>query len=146
MSESLVPTFMRVALQATHTQRALAVNMDLTILDSVNLQQEDMESERFTGVDAIQKAFDTGQPVITNNIRLAPDQAPTTNISFPDLRIVIVIPIMGHGAIYLDQPIRNGMVPKETVQKLMALGEQIAERGDLELSEADMIGLYEALT
>jgi hypothetical protein len=146
MSESLVPTFMRVALQATHTQRALAVNTELTILDSVNLQQEEIEAEQFTGVDAIQKAFDTGQPVITNNIRISPDQAPTTNISFPDLRIVIAIPIMGYGAIYLDQPIRNGMVPKETIQKLMALGQQIIESGNQELSEADMIGLYEALS
>jgi hypothetical protein len=51
---------MRAAVFITGVERALAVNMDLEILDSVNLDQADIESERFTGVEAIQKAFHSG--------------------------------------------------------------------------------------
>ncbi len=145
MSESMVTTFMRAALQITGMERGLAVNMDLEILDAVNLQQEDIESERFTGADAIHKALDTGRYIISNNLRMEPSQAPTTNTNFSDLRLVVAFPVAGYGGVYLDQPIRNGMVPREVIERLMALVEHLLE-SQADIGEADLLALYQQMS
>jgi|FLYN01.1.fsa_nt_gi hypothetical protein len=145
MSEAFVSNFMRAAVYITGMERALAVNADLEIVDSVNLQQADIESERFTGVEAIQKAVESGRYIISNNLKIDPAQAPTTNVNFSDLRVVIALPLMGHGAVYLDQPLRNGMVPRETVEKLMALAQHVIQQQGEEASASDLVALYEQM-
>ncbi len=145
MSESFVSNFMRAAVYLTGMERALAVNADIEIVDSVNLQQADIESERFTGVEAIQRAHDSGQYVITNNLKIDPDTAPTTNTNFSDLRVVVALPLADYGAVYLDQPLRNGMVPKEIVEKLMALAEQVIQQQRTDLSPSDLVAMFEQI-
>jgi hypothetical protein len=126
-------------------ERALAVNTGLDIVDSVNLQEDDIQSERFTGVEAIQRAFNSEQYVITNNLKLDPAEVPTTNTNFSDLRVVVALPLAGHGAVYLDQPLRNGMVPRENVEKLMALAEQVIEQDNIELDASALVAIYEQM-
>jgi hypothetical protein len=60
----------------------------------------------------------TNQPVLTNNIITDPAQAPITNTTFTDLRVIVAIPVDGVGAIYLDQHIRNGMFQRDTIDKI----------------------------
>jgi hypothetical protein len=136
---------MRAAVYVTGMERALAVNMEAEIIDSVNLQQADIESERFTGVEAIQKAFENGQYVITNNLRIDPATAPTTNTNFADLRVVVALPLAGYGAVYLDQPLRNGMVPRDIVEKLMALAEHVIQQSSTNLNASDLVAMYEEM-
>jgi hypothetical protein len=143
MSESFVSNFMRAAIYITGVERALAVNTDIKVVDSVNLQQADIESERFTGIEAIQKALGSGQYVITNNLKIDPALAPTTNTNFSDLRVVIAIPLAGFGAVYLDQPLRNGMIAKEIVEKLMALADHVIQQQNTDLSTSDLVARYE---
>jgi len=145
MSDSFVSNFMRAAVYITGMERALAVNMDMEILDSMDLQQADIESERFTGVEAIQKAFASGRYEITNNLKIDPAKAPTTNTNFSDLRVVIVLPLMGHGAVYLDRPLRGGMIPKEVIEKLMALAEYVVQQEQTEANASDLAAMYEQL-
>jgi hypothetical protein len=145
MSDLFVSNFMRAAVFITGMERALAVNTDMEILDSVNLQQTDVESERFTGFDTIQRAFDSGRYEITNNLKIDPSQAPTTNTNFADLRIVIVLPLMGYGAVYLDRPLRTGMLQREAVEKLMALADYAIQNQQTEASASDLAALYEQL-
>ncbi len=145
MSDSFVSNFMRAAVFITGMERALAVNMDMEILDSVNLQEADIEAERFTGVETIQRAFASGKYEITNNLKIDPSQAPTTNTNFADLRVVIVLPLMGHGAVYLDRPLRNGMLPREVVEKLMALANQVIQNQQTEVNASDLSAMYERL-
>jgi len=145
MSDTFVSNFMRAAVYVTGMERALAVNTELDILDSVNLREEDIQSERFTGVEAIQRAFNSEQYVITNNLKLDPAEAPTTNTNFSDLRVVVALPLAGHGAIYLDQPLRNGMVPRENVEKLMALAGHVIQQNKIELDASELVAIYERM-
>jgi hypothetical protein len=139
MSETFLSNFMHVALDITGAERALAVDPDLTIVDMINLEQADVLDDNFIGIDVIQRALQSGEAIVTNNAVSDVTHAPNTNTNFSNLRLVVVIPVGGYGAIYLDQLMRKGVIPKDRVNRLMELGEQIAESGELELS-ADEIG------
>jgi hypothetical protein len=57
--------------------------------------------------------------------------------------VVIAIPLAGHGAVYLDQPLRSGMIAKEIVEKLMALADDIIQQHNTDLSTPDLVARYE---
>ena len=145
MSETFLSNFMHVALDITGAERALVVNPELTIVDMVNLEQSDVLADNFIGMDVIQRALQSGESIVTNNAVSDGSHAPNTNTNFSNLRLVVVIPAGGHGAVYLDQLMRKGVIPKDRVNRLMELGEQIAKNGELELSADEMGERYQQM-
>jgi hypothetical protein len=143
MNKVFLSNFLQVAYQQTRAERALAVDGDLSIIATINLSQADLLSERFNGIEIIRAALDDGQPVISNNIIMDPSEAPNTNTSFADLRLVVAIPIQEYGAIYLDQPLRKGVISREAVRRLHALAEQVVDSDQMEMDEAALTALYE---
>jgi hypothetical protein len=145
MSNTLLSNFMRLALQKTRAERALAADNELAIIDMVNLEQADIMNETFLGIETIRQALDSGEPIITNNAVTSVTNAPLTNTNFSNLRVVVVIPVADYGAIYLDQPIRSGIIPKDTIDRLMAVGQHIAEDGRVDLNETELSELYQQI-
>jgi hypothetical protein len=142
MSAAFLVNLMRIALHTTGAERALAVDSQMGVVDTINLDQTDINSEKFTGFESIREALAKGAPIITNNAVMDASRAPVTNTSFSNLRVVVVIPVEGLGAIYLDQPIRRGMIAKEIVNRLMVLGQQAVHDGQIAASESDLQALY----
>src|SRR6476620_9874757 len=100
---SLLAGLMQIAIQQTGADRAMVCDTLLAVVGSVNLEQAEILSERLT--DVVQKAITTGQPVITNNAVRDAANAPLTKTNFDNLRGVVVIPVVGVGALYLDRPL-----------------------------------------
>lgn len=142
MSETFLSNFMHVSLHITGAERALVVDHDLTIIDMVNLDQSDVLADNFIGIDVIQRALASGECIVTNNAVSDNAHAPNTNTNFSNLRLVVVIPAAGYGAVYLDQLMRKGVIPKDKVNRLMVLGEHIVQSGQLEISAEEMDDLY----
>src|SRR6185369_14262543 len=111
MSDHLLSKLMRVAKQITRAERAMAVDSELNVLDTLNLEQAVLNAPHFHEVAmvSLRRAIDRNESIITNNIITDPAQAPVTNTNFTDLRVVVVLPVMDHGAVYLDQHIRYGI-------------------------------------
>src|SRR5512145_423782 len=143
MSGNFLTNFMRLALQKTGAERALAAAGDLSIVATQNLEQADLMSSQFTGIEVIRRALDNGEPIITNNAVMDPNLAPVTNTNFSNLRVVVVIPVEEYGAIYLDQHIRRGVIPRDVVRRLWSLAMQLAANGQMDISEEDLDALYQ---
>ena len=141
---SLLASLMQIAIQQTGADRAMVCDTHLAVVGSVNLEQAEILSERLT--DVVQKAITTGQPVITNNAVRDAANAPLTKTNFDNLRGVVVIPVVGVGALYLDRPLKQGIIAKNTVLRLMKVAEQAA-KGDHTETTADKLGeLYQQTT
>lgn len=145
MSASFLSNFMRFSLQTTGAERGLACELDLSIVDQMNIEQVDILSESFTGFESMRRALQNGVPIITNNAVMDPALAPVTNTNFSNLRVVVVIPIVNCGAVYLDQSIRRGIIAKDVVEKLAVLGNQALENGYLEITEGELGEMYQQM-
>ncbi len=142
MSSAFLSNFMRLALQQTGAERALAADSDLAIIDMINLDQADIMDDTFYGIETIRQALDLGEAIVTNNAVTNVSNAPLTNTNFSNLRVVVVIPIADYGAVYLDQSIRNGVIPKETIDRLVAVSDYYADSDELEASEEELMEVY----
>ncbi len=141
---SLLASLMQIAIQQTGADRAMVCDTHLAVVGSVNLEQAEILSERLT--DVVQKAIASGQPVITNNAVKDAADAPHTKTNFDNLRGVVVIPIAEVGALYLDRPLKQGIIAKTTINRLMKVAEQAA-RSDQTETTADKLGeLYQQTT
>jgi len=145
MSENFLLNLMRVALQVTRAERAFSVDNQLAILGSIKIEPEKVEAPY---LKSMKKAIDDGRPIITDNytMTIEPSKAPITNQSFPQLRAVVVIPVSGHGAICVDQRLRGGIVAKEKVDKLTRMIEQVLHSGRLDITEDELLKLYNGLS
>jgi hypothetical protein len=99
MSATFLSNFMWLAQDVTGAERAMVTDGDLAILATVNLEQADLMSTQFNGIEIIRQALDDGEPIITNNAVIDPRRAPVTNTNFSNLRVVVVIPIEELGAV-----------------------------------------------
>lgn len=142
MSATFLVNFMRLALQKTGAERAMAADGNLSIVATMNLEQADLLSPQFTGIEVIRQALDEGEPIITNNAVMDPERAPVTNTSFSNLRVVVVIPVEEYGAVYLDQHIRMGVIPKEVVNRLWMVAGQAANNRQTDISLDELEALY----
>jgi len=141
---SLLASLMQIAIQQTGADRAMVCDTHLAVVGSVNLEQSEILSERLT--DVVQRAITSGQPVITNNAIKDAADAPHTKTNFENLRGVVVIPVVGVGALYLDRPLKQGIIAKNTVNRLMKVAEQAAKDDPTETT-ADKLGeLYQQTT
>jgi hypothetical protein len=148
MSQSVLPNFMRAAYNITAAERAIAVDNEFMIVDIENIELAEAQSENFPGNICIRDAINSGETVITDSIslRIDPKNAPKTNQVFPTLRAIVVIPVPGRGAVYLDQRIRSGIIiPKDMVAKLTQLAHQIGENPEDEITIDTMVDLYKQM-
>lgn len=143
-SENFLLNLMRVAHQVTRAERAFAVDNQLNILGSIKIEPEKIEAPY---LKSMKKAMEDSKAIITDNytMTIEPSKAPITNQSFPQLRAVVVIPVSGHGAICVDQRLRGGIVAKEKVDKLSRLTEQVLASNRLDISEDDLLKMYNSL-
>ena len=147
MSADFLKNFMQVTEKITEADRFMAIDRDGNIIDTINLTADLINSPDFADVAniSIGKCFETGKFLITNNIITDPSEAPKTNTQFSDLRVVVVIPVGDMGAIYLDQPIRYGVIPRETVENLVKLVDNVQSNDQYDMSTEAMESLYELL-
>jgi hypothetical protein len=120
MSDIILSAIVRFAKEVTRAERGMSVDVDSSILDFIGLTNDTIETPVFwdAAASSLTRAMKTNQPVLTNNIITDPAQAPITNTTFTDLRVIVAIPVDGVGAIYLDQHIRNGMFQRDTIDKI----------------------------
>jgi len=149
-STTLLTNFMRLAVQKSGAERALALDSELAIVASYQIDQVGLLDNHFVGIEAARQeaarqALESSEVVITNNVSKDAAAALTTNTTFRDLRFIVVIPVGELGAIYLDQSMRLGAIPRAAVLNLSGLAAVIASQHDTAISEDQIEALYEAL-
>src|SRR5688572_22492835 len=117
MHKDLIVAFLNAAMEIGACDRGMAVDSEMTPLDSINLNDEIRQSPRFNMLMtvAVRRSMDNNEAVITNNVVTSAAEAPLTNTSFSDLRMVVAIPLEGLGAIYMDKPVKQGVIPRQMV-------------------------------
>lgn len=143
MSDTFLNRFMRLALDVTGAERGMVVDSDLNVVSAVDLPDNVIQTDDFSGFENIRQAYRTGErPHITNNVILEDDAAPTTNTNFANLRLVVVFPLDEMGAVYIDKHITQGVIDKTDAERLMRLAEHLIEQGQLELTQEAMSERY----
>ena len=127
MRKDLIVAFLHAAMEIGACDRGIAVDDNMNVLDSINLDEEIRQSPRFSLLMsvAVRRSMDTNESVITNNVVTSAAEAPLTNTSFSDLRMVVAIPLEGVGAIYMDKPVKLGIIPRQMVETLYEIGQDI---------------------
>jgi hypothetical protein len=127
MRKDLVVAFLNAAMEIGACDRGMAVDDEMNILDSINLNDETRQSPRFNLLMsvAVRRSLDTNEAIITNNVVTSAAEAPLTNTSFSDLRMVVAIPLEGLGAIYMDKPVKQGIIPRQMVDTLYEVGQDV---------------------
>lgn len=99
MSKDLVMAFLEAAMDVSACDRGLAVDEQMNLLTTINLTDEVRQSPRFNLLMSVsvRRAVDLQEAVITNNVVTSAAEAPLTNTSFSDLRMVVAIPLEGQG-------------------------------------------------
>jgi hypothetical protein len=145
MTEQFLKRFLNMACVTTGAERALSVNEQLEVVDRFNVDESLLSDTVFWPLTSklLQQAHETGEPILTNNMIQDPSQAPTTNTNFSSLRVIVVLPIAGHGIIYLDQKIKTGVFTREVLRKLTATLNQVTEAQRIDISEEALRALYE---
>lgn len=145
MSESVLTRLVRFAIGETRVDRAYAFDSEGTlvehaVLDSHSTAKPDISEYMHS---LVRRALSSGQLVLSNNTFIDPTEAPSTNTSIKNLRIYVVLPIRGIGALFLDQPIGSGIVPRPTIDRMYAMCQRIADREAPDsLTDVDIKSLY----
>ncbi|MEM9951255.1 MAG: hypothetical protein AAF846_06640 [Chloroflexota bacterium] len=144
MDATFLTNFMRFVQSKTKAERSMAFDLEMTIHDRVNLDDDELNKPDFADVlqTAIDEAINTDDYVITNNL-LTPEDAPKTNIHLHKLRMMVAIPLAGHGAIYIDQQIRQGVFPRDLVERITEFGHYVVENDKTDLSPAEYDALFQ---
>lgn len=144
MNDSFVTKFLQVAREVTSAERGMAVDTDLKVQDTINLDEATLKTPRFSNLAEVtlRQAIDQNEAILTNNIVTTPEEAPRTNTSFSDLRVVVAIPIPEMGAVYLDQHIRQGVIHREVIDRLSTMVRQVIAEGQTNLSKDELVALY----
>ncbi len=123
MTSGLLENLMIVARDITQAERGVIVDSELNILKLENVDTAFLESNDYLkfAVVNLRQAIETNEAIIGNNVVQDMSSAPTTNTNFANLRMALILPVLGHGAIYLDRPIRSGVISKSIVDRLMTL-------------------------
>ena len=142
MSDTFLLNLMRVASDITNAERAFAVNLELSVIGTLNIAPEQIEAPY---MKCVQQAISEGNPIITDNYSLSidPSKAPVTNKSFPKLRFVLALPVKEHGAICLDQSLRGGVTTKEKVERLKIFVQNLLDNQQTNLDEEQLAELYQ---
>jgi hypothetical protein len=145
MRKDLVVAFLNAAMEIGACDRGMAVDDEMNILDSINLNDETRQSPRFNLLMsvAVRRSLDTNEAIITNNVVTSAAEAPLTNTSFSDLRMVVAIPLEGIGAIYMDKPVKQGIIPRQMVDTLYEVGQDVIKSDPpIEADKDEFINRY----
>ena len=147
MDKNFLENLLVAVVQITDAERGLAVSEDLTVQRVTNVDDAMLDSAEFMNFAnaCMQQALDTQDAVVTNNIITDISDAPTTNTNFSNLRVIVALPIKDHGAIYVDQHIRNGVISKEVTDKVMRLVNRLLDDQQLHFTAEQIITLYRKL-
>lgn len=144
MTEPFAATFLHLALAVTQAERGMAVTPDRQIVTLINLTDETVNADDFTGFDNIARAQELAEsPHLTNNLILDPEAAPNTNTNFANLRIVAILLLGDAGAVYLDQPVRQGVFPQAVLQRLADVSSHVLQSGNLAITADQLKALFE---
>ena len=144
MSVEFLPTFMRFVYEIVNADRALAVDMELNMVGAVACGEDDIEDYM---TKSLRQALDSGEPVATDNysLTMSPADIPGTNQILPALRYLVVIPLAGVGAVYVDLLIRKGIIHKDVVERLEAVAHSVVEKQAFAFTESDLSTEYKQL-
>lgn len=144
MSVEFLTNFMRFAQATTRAERSMALDLELNIHDKMNVDDALLDEEEFADLlrNAIDEAINSDDVVITNNLITDPEDAPKTNLHLHELRMIVAIPVPGHGAVYLDQRIRQGVFPRELVDKLNEFGRYLVDNDKIDLNQSEINDLF----
>lgn len=147
MSDVFLKNFMNAAKQITHAERCMVVNTELQPVATENVDLAMIETTAFGefALECLRKSMSTNEVVITNNVITDPSDAPTTNTNFANLRVIVAVPLKGSGALYLDQHIRNGVIARQTVERLMQLAQYLVSSAYYDKSTSEMVQFYQQL-
>ena len=145
MSDAFLLNVMQVIKTIAKADRSLAVDGDMNLMGTDNVSEEDLETPSFSSfaLDSLQEALDTGTTNISNNVIADLSEAPTTNTNFANLRMLVSFPVDGHGAIYIDQSVRRGVISKDKVALLMELIQYLLDNDMEEASVEDMQAVFD---
>lgn len=146
MSSTILEQFLFAARSITGAERGLVVDNDMHILQTANLDPAVAAAEDFIAytTQILRDAIQRGEPIVTNNVITDPSKAPTTNTNFANLRVVVAIPVVGQGAVYLEKHIQKGVIDRDTVSKLMRLASE-AIKDQQDHSESSLVEKYTAM-
>lgn len=147
MSAEFLTTYMEFAKNITQAERSLAMDTELNIVGRIDIAQELLDTQSFLMMarQIIKQSLRLKSGVLTNNLFQDPSDAPTTNTNFSNLRVVVAIPIIEHGGIYLDQHIRQGVIAREDIDRLTAFAGYLIESNRTAITLEELIHLYGAL-
>lgn len=128
MADGLLTRLLRFAVAETRVDRIYAFDTEGTLVEYVLLDRPDAPAPEITAYmrGLIKQAQDSGEMIMSNNTFINPAEAPNTNTNIQNLRIYVVMPVKNYGALFFDQPIRGGVVPRPTIDKLFALCQRAA--------------------
>ncbi|MBC8097932.1 MAG: hypothetical protein H7Y11_00690 [Armatimonadetes bacterium] len=120
MTDNFLTRFFQVAQQVTRAERGFALDTGFEVVATYNLDDSTLTERVFNdfAYTWLRRAMEDNKPIITNNIITDSRKAPDTNTGFSNLRVVVCIPLYGHGGFYLDQHIRNGIIPRNIIDRL----------------------------
>lgn len=147
MPHKFLTRFLRVAQQVTDADRAMTVDTHMQVVDQLNLDDVAMNETGFREFadPLLRQALTDRQAVVTNNIITDPSQAPKTNASFANLRVVVVMPVRDQGAVYLDQPVSKGVIERDAIDRLSQMLNRL-QGDELEtITEEEMVARYNKL-
>lgn len=145
MNEKFLAEFLSAVLHITHAQRGLVVDLDRNIVVTANIEPALLESPQFreTVHECVRGAVEKQETVVANNVIKDLAEAPTTNTGFSDLRVIVAIPLAGYGAVYFDQHISSGMIPRTLIDSVTCLVGQVFPAGDYTLNREALVALHE---
>lgn len=122
MSVKFLSQFVEVARRISGAERAFAITPDGQVCAYSQMDDSPFSQAPFRdfALETLRSAYQKNQPIFTNNLIQDMAQAPTTNTNLGEMRFVVALPIQEVGAIYLDQPIRNGVIARDKVERLHA--------------------------
>lgn len=147
MSVTFLTNLLHIAQEVTEADRGFSVNADLKVQDHINISEDEITSDLFTGValDQIRQAISTNKTLITNNIITDISEAPNTNTNFANLRIVVVLPVEKIGAIYIDQSVRSGIIKRDIVERIEKMIKHFHGRDLKDVTKEEMRIVYDQI-
>ena len=124
-------SFLKLAVTLTEAGRGFVVDTGEAVVAKHQLDEAVMQSEDFRSLayTTMQQAQQQGTAIITNNIITDPNDAPNTNTSFANLRMVVAFPVFDQGVVYLDKLIRHGIIESSDLDNLVAFARRIVDEG-----------------
>jgi len=147
MSDDFLLNFMRVAQDITQAARGVGVDLEMKIRGQANVDAEVLALPEFQElvVASVEEAVEKGEPVLKNNMIQDVSEAPQTNVHLTDLRMILALPLDGHGAIYLDLPVKQGIFERAAIDKLATLAQQVIGNNQTNLTTEELRQLYTQL-